>query len=306
MPYQNALTAARRGSYLCSNRSTLFQTTGFGFVVVMPMYATSPTVPPVDQRMDLLTSVLVGIIPLVKVVERAIGTLDYNEIDLIVYDRSAPPATAFLYNYHYEKDAATRNVTELVPSESRSSFFDYGARSFEVACIPSRSLVDTAYSSTPLLIAVGCAILFGILLFLVVLGCLYASMRRAMLRSQQLIQANRNKNLALDLLHEAKRISDEANRSKSDFLAFLCHELRNPLHAIVAMIDFLQAPDDQPDPVTGIVPAHPPLTDSQQESIDTIQSSVRTMASICSRRRSRPGRSRSRSFDSHSSTSSPS
>jgi signal transduction histidine kinase len=55
-------------------------------------------------------------------------------------------------------------------------------------------------------------------------------MRRAIARSAQLIQANRNKNMALDLLHEAKRISDEANRSKSDFLAFLCHELRNPLH----------------------------------------------------------------------------
>jgi hypothetical protein len=90
--------------------------------------------------------------------------------------------------------------------------------------------VQSAYTSTPLIIAVACGALFGVLLIIVLLVCLYSSMRRAIARSAQLIQANRNKNMALDLLHEAKRISDEANRSKSDFLAFLCHELRNPLH----------------------------------------------------------------------------
>ena len=46
------------------------------------------------------------------------------------------------------------------------------------------------------------------------------------------------------------------------------------------MIDFLQAPDDMPDPVTGLVPVTNSLSESQQESIDTIQNSVRMMSTI--------------------------
>jgi len=157
----------------------------------------------------------------------------------------------------------------------------YGQRDYEVQCIPSSSFVESGYSSTPLIVAVGCGILFGIVLIMLVLGCLYSSMRRAILRSSALIQANRHKNAALDLLHEAKRIAENSNRSKSDFLAFLCHELRNPLHAIVAMIEFLQAGEDaEPDPLTGIIPPPAVLSESQQESIDTIQNSVRMMSTI--------------------------
>lgn len=29
------------------------------------------------------------------------------------------------------------------------------------------------------------------------------------------------------------------NSAKADFLSFLCHELRNPLHAIVSVTEFL-------------------------------------------------------------------
>ena len=51
-------------------------------------------------------------------------------------------------------------------------------------------------------------------------------MRRAIAREAELQVANETKNSALELLYEAKRLSDDSNRSKSDFLAFLCHELR--------------------------------------------------------------------------------
>ncbi len=40
-------------------------------------------------------------------------------------------------------------------------------------------------------------------------------------------------------LREAKRHADEANRTKSQFLAAMSHELRTPLHGVIGMIDLL-------------------------------------------------------------------
>ena len=224
--FSNLLKAARLGSPICSNRSTLLQSTGYGIIVTMAAYTTPTVIPELSLRESECIGGVMAIIPISKVVESALLTLDPQPIDLTLYDRSAPERTAFLYDYHFESSESIRNQTEWAENEATSSFFTYGTRSFEVACKPTVSFVDSGYSQTPLLVGVGCAILFGIVLIMVVLGCLYASMRRAIARSAQLIQANRNKNMALDLLHEAKHISDEANRSKSDFLAFLCHEVR--------------------------------------------------------------------------------
>lgn len=39
----------------------------------------------------------------------------------------------------------------------------------------------------------------------------------------------------LDLLHEAKKIAEEANKTKSDFLANMSHEIRTPMNAIMGM-----------------------------------------------------------------------
>lgn len=40
-------------------------------------------------------------------------------------------------------------------------------------------------------------------------------------------------------LDEANRVALQANLNKDEFMAFLCHEIRNPLHIITANIDFL-------------------------------------------------------------------
>lgn len=235
---RDARKAARLGRFVNSNRSSLLQPRGtFGFVVLQPLYATGSGRANAswteDEREADWIGISLGVIPMSVVIERAMRALDITPIDLLLSDKSGPANESFLYSYHHDKNAVdTVNITGLDRDEAVATYFSYGQRDYEILCTPTVAYVDTAYSSTPLIIAIGCGVLFGIVLIMVVLACLYSSMRRAMARSAQLIQANRNKNMALDLLHEAKRISDEANRSKSDFLAFLCHELRNPLHAI--------------------------------------------------------------------------
>ena len=234
---RDARHAARLGRFVNSNRSSLLQPRGtFGFVVLQPLYGTGSGRANAswtdDEREADWIGIALGVIPMSVVIERAMISLDPTPIDLLLSDKSGPANESFLYAYHHDKTVDPANVTGLDTVEAVATYFSYGLRDYEILCTPTVSFVDTAYSSTPLIIAIGCGVLFGIVLIMVVLACLYSSMRRAMARSAQLIQANRNKNMALDLLHEAKRISDEANRSKSDFLAFLCHELRNPLHAI--------------------------------------------------------------------------
>ena len=41
-------------------------------------------------------------------------------------------------------------------------------------------------------------------------------------------------------LKKARLMAENANRQKSSFMSFLCHELRNPLHAVANMVHFLE------------------------------------------------------------------
>ena len=57
-----------------------------------------------------------------------------------------------------------------------------------------------------------------------------------------LLQARERQYLVRDLMAElgrARRVADEANRAKSDFLAMMSHELRTPLTAIIGFGDLL-------------------------------------------------------------------
>jgi signal transduction histidine kinase len=56
---------------------------------------------------------------------------------------------------------------------------------------------------------------------------------------RKVIERTQELSHVLSQLNESQQLLKEALKSKSDFMVFLCHELRNPLHAIVNMSDFL-------------------------------------------------------------------
>ena len=66
-------------------------------------------------------------------------------------------------------------------------------------------------------------------------------------------------------LVKAKRTADTANKNKGDFVAFICHELRNPLHAIIGLTDILQQSQ---------------LTNNQSDVIKSIYHSSKLMNTI--------------------------
>ena len=85
-------------------------------------------------------------------------------------------------------------------------------------------------------------------------------------RSQTLKEREvRFKNRVLLELQQERESADEANLSKSDFLAFVCHELRNPLHAVLSMSDSLRDTS---------------LDAEQAESVFTIHASSELMLTI--------------------------
>lgn len=98
-------------------------------------------------------------------------------------------------------------------------------------CIPSTVMTQPWYSFVTWLTPVGVAALF---LSLIVLNlCVMRSERQMYRDSVELFQL-------LKQVTEAQQFAEEANVSKTAFLAYLCHELRNPLHAIIGNAELLQ------------------------------------------------------------------
>ena len=90
-----------------------------------------------------------------------------------------------------------------------------------------------------------------------------------MVGSFQDVTARRNAELALVRAREeadrARVLADDANRSKSQFLASMSHEIRTPMNGVLGMIELLN---------------HTALTSEQSEYTATIQSGTETLLSV--------------------------
>ena len=77
-------------------------------------------------------------------------------------------------------------------------------------------------------------------------------------RSEELAVLNQD-------LRKARDVADTANRIKSEFLASMSHEIRTPMNGVIGMVHMLK---------------NTPLTDDQQDKLQTLESSARGLLSI--------------------------
>jgi hypothetical protein len=170
-----------------------------------------------------------------EALKQAIDSLDPVPLHVVLWDEgwqkpTVVPRHDFVTEYWpVGQPSAKQDPSFYDPSLNASVPLVYGNHNYRLDCIPTHEMVADGYSSTPTLIAAGAAVLVGVCMLMLICGWLILNVRRSNSRAALLIEANAGKNLALELLAEAKELADRANKSKSDFLAFLCHELRNPV-----------------------------------------------------------------------------
>lgn len=104
-----------------------------------------------------------------------------------------------------------------------------GRRDYRFECTPSSDFVSSGYTSTPAIIAILAGVVIALNCVFIVAASVFFAARRAMHASQVLQQTNAAKGEALRILRKSQAVAESHNQSKTDFLAFLCHELRNPV-----------------------------------------------------------------------------
>ena len=189
----------------------------YGSIAALPIY--TPGFTPTPDLSGNWTHNAQGLVGVVAVVVRVKSVLE-ESIDALGGTGAAP----MIYNLFDASGAvgsqfltmvADPVLTNLNYGENVTVDFPIGERIYALQCSPDQSFVNSAYSSTPLYISVGSAILVFINILFVIMAVMYVGMRRAVNRANLLAKSNANKSVALSLLAEAKELAERATSAKT-------------------------------------------------------------------------------------------
>jgi hypothetical protein len=218
--------------------------------------------PPVEERADALLGCITALVRVQTLLTASLNTLNKEAMQVQLFDLAVPANVSFIAIYNQQED--------LSPDHESYLDFHMGGRPYRMTCTPTPGFVDTAYSSTPLILALLAAFVVFVNCLFVLVASVFLAAKRAVHRNVVLRQVDAAKTESLRILQLSQALAEQHTQSKTDFLSFLCHELRNPLHAVGSMVDFLVHSDSL---LRTISP-------EDASSLETIEEQVKLMNSI--------------------------
>lgn len=186
------------------------------FLVVLPVYLKGVPVDSVETRRDHLVGFFRAVFRISDLVERSLGYLKPQGLDIYIFDAAAPAGERLLYVYPPRSQAGTVPVNNGLSELPRSPYYEatlkVAQRDWLVRVTPAP---DTLARSRTWLAWIGLAA-----------GLLFTG-----LTTRYLLLVERASRRAL----EAQKATEQASRAKSEFLANMSHEIRTPINGIMGM-----------------------------------------------------------------------
>ena len=225
------------GKMSATARIKLVQEKGerFGFLVFVPLYRMGGATDSVAARRESLKGFSLAVFRVGDILEDSLSYLKEEEVDIYLYDHTAPEGENFLY-HHTSRTSQKETRQEGIKESSPDSGIEY-ARTLDVAgrewlfrCRPTPAFIAASNTGRPLGVLVGGLLFTGLL----------ASYLASGIRRTERIEA-----IITERTHQLYEAQEElVRREKLIILGQLAggvgNELRNPLGVMTNAVFFLK------------------------------------------------------------------
>jgi signal transduction histidine kinase/ActR/RegA family two-component response regulator len=225
---RNAITT---GDYIVSHPQAIPTINSMGVSIFKACYrnvttgAISFVKPSTEElRMDMISGVMIAMIPVASLIDRVQQQFPSYSMSMELWDSDAPANNSFL--------GRAPTTFPVDTSYNYQTTLQFGEHKWTLLFAPKKDTVHV--SSTPLLVAFGILCCF----FLTVTAYGAVVSRKKVLKTARVLSESvKTKKAIIQMLQQARQDAETANQTKSNFTAYLCHELRNPLHAMMALLE---------------------------------------------------------------------
>ncbi len=207
----------------------------FGFLIYLPIYKTGNIPSTIEERREQIRGFIYCPFRANKFLEEIYRDQKQNDIAVKIYSSELKP-----------ENLLTNSVSEKNDGKNQFSLKTY---SFDdelpvgggkwILSFSTLPLFDEQSSLvwTPLILVSG--LVFSFLIFGMSLWEAKA-LETVRLTAAELLESEKQRTILLENEKQARKLAEDANRSKDDFIAIVSHELKTPLNAIAGWAKILQ------------------------------------------------------------------